>query len=268
MLMPNAWISSTRGFGGPAVIAAIPGQFPRYVQVDDGTVSDDSGMVEIMPGSSSAMAPTLSKTIYDYPTPTLLYQRGDVVTILGGSGQTSAVIANPFYVLQVLAPFDPLAAVEVRLGRMDLLTETAQWMQKIGPDTPGATPTTDWDPDREQVFSTQDGSYGIGWQANDPNTGNLRLGYFEAVPIVVGLNEYAQDLQQKLEGILTSEMPVLLYEPPFILAKGDLVVLPSGRRMVVGDVLHKFQRKAVIMGTLVRVEERQPADITYTVPLH
>lgn len=272
MILPNVWISSTRGYNGVPIIAAIPGTFPRFVQMDDGTVSDDSGMVEIMPGSSSAMAPTLSKTFYDWPVPgQLLYQRNDVITVLGGTGQSSPVIANPFYVLQVLAPFDPLAAVEVRAARMDMLTETALWLQRIKITMPGANRTPGWDPERKQVFTDSDGSFGIGVHAPDPVTGQDRWGYFAGRPFIVGLNEYAQDLQQKIEGEIVSEMPVLVYEPigpaPIDLSKGDLIVMPNGRRLIVADTLHRFQRKAVIMATLVRVEERQPGDITFSVPL-
>lgn len=268
MLLPNAWISSVRGYGGPPVIAAAPGVFPRFVQMDDGSVSDDAGMVEIMPGSSSAMAPTLSKTFYDWPVPgQLLYQRNDVITVLGGTGQSSPIIANPFYVLQVLAPFDPLAAVEVRASRMDMLTQVAQWCQRITISMPGASYTLGFDTERGQAFTQFDGSFGVGVQAPDPVTTQMRYGYFAAQPFIVGLNEYARDLQQRAEGIIDAEQPVLVYEPPIVLAKGDLIVMPTGRRLVVQDVLHKFQRKAVVMATLVRVEERNAGDITFTVPL-
>lgn len=259
MIIANAWIRSTRADGTPVY-------HRRRCQIDQAPVNRDPGMVEIMADSSSALAPMLEKILYDVPG--AAYQHGDIVTIVREDGQRGTPPANPFHVLRVQQPGAPLPATECRLARVDMLTQTAQWMQAIGPDTPGAAVDDDLDPTLFQITTDQGPSRGRGYMAPHPTTGVLCHGYFTpAVPTTIGLNEYAQSTEIADIGIVNYSHPVVIYEAPLQLGRFDVLVLADGRRLVVSALQHRLQRMDVVLAILQMTEWKQPGDVVYSLAL-
>lgn len=235
----------------------------RHVQLAEEDVQDDPGMVEIAAEASSAMAPLLRKVVLDVAGAD--YQRADLVYWVQSDDQTIIPQPHVFHVLRVLRPPWGIPGTEVSLARLDILTQTATLLERIRPEMAGATRTAAWDPTRSQVVSSADGTFGVGLTLSLP-MGATAYGYLPGVPFTLGLNEYAELLQRQDIGLVSYEHPVVLYEAPLALHKGDVLVLADGRRLVCADLQHRFQRMGVVLATLQMTEERRPGDPVYQIP--
>lgn len=145
--------------------------------------------------------------------------------------------------------------------------EVAILLPVINQFTPGATNTPAWDPVRRQVTAFTDGSFGVGWQAIDPDTGAARMGYLAPQQILVGINDTATSSQLKDYGVVNYEGPVVIYQPPIALKKFDVLVRPDGSRCVVGDHLAPAQVWGETILWTAALEARKPNDIVYSIPL-
>jgi hypothetical protein len=266
MIIQNAFVTVQRAgnyvYGGPL-------EGPIFVQIDDGSVSEDTGGVDIMAGSSTAGAPTLPKTLYSMVG--LDIQRGDVITILALTGQPDPPQNNPFYVLRVQKPGDPLAATEVSMNRYDMLNLACTWFPVITAATPGAARTATYDVYSHQGVGANTASLNDTWTAPDDLTDTQRIGYLSPRPITISLNEFAIQHEMTPMGLMEWEPPVIICERnlvnPYLYPyqKGDLIVLPDLRRIVIEDLGHFLQRTGVIMACIYKVSVREPADAVYTI---
>jgi hypothetical protein len=235
----------------------------RHVQLAEEDVQDDPGMVEIAAEASSAMAPLLRKVVLDVAGAD--YQRADLVYWVQSDDQTIIPQPHVFHVLRVLRPPWGIPGTEVSLARLDILTQTATLLERIRPDMPDVQRTAAWDARRAQLVATSDGTFGVGLVRSVPT--GIAQGYLPGIPITIGLNEYAEQTQVQDIGIVDYEHPVILYEDPILLNKGDVVVLADGRRLVCADLRHRFQRMGVVLATLQMSEARRPGDLVYQIPL-
>jgi hypothetical protein len=113
--------------------------------------------------------------------------------------------------------------------------------------------------------ATTDGTFGVGLQRTV--NGVAYNGYLPGVSVTIAINEYAEATQVQDIGLVDYEHPVLVYEQPLQFAKGDVLALADGRRLVVADLQHRLQRMGVILAILQLTEWRKTGDIVYSVPL-
>jgi hypothetical protein len=138
--------------------------------------------------------------------------------------------------------------------------QSVLYYQRITPQTAGATPTAAWDALRRGVISEGDGSFGVGWQVG------ARLGYLAPLTLIAGLNDAQQGQQQTDAGMTTYQAPLLLYAPPTVMSKGDVIVrMSDGKRFVVGDTQTPLEAFSIPIATIATLEGRQANDVIYTI---
>jgi hypothetical protein len=143
---------------------------------------------------------------------------------------------------------------------LPMFGQKAVLLVRINSDMAGATPTSAWDPHRAVTMSFGDGSYGVGWQLNG------RLGYLAPQYLVCGKNDNYKQEEVTDSGLILYQGPMVLYQPPPILRKGDVLVFSDGR-YVVGDQVTPAQVMGQTIISGAKLEARSPDDIIYTIPL-
>lgn len=138
--------------------------------------------------------------------------------------------------------------------------EQAVWFQRVNSDMPGATPTPGWDAVRGVSTTYQDGSYGVGWQINGS------LGYLPPQLIQCAKNDNFRQEEITDAGLTIYQGPVVLYMPPAVLRKGDVLVFSDGR-YAVGDEITPAQVMGQTVITGAKLEQRSSDDIVQTLPL-
>lgn len=137
----------------------------------------------------------------------------------------------------------------------------------ITPETPGASSVASYDTRRAQMTNYSDGTFGVGWTATDPVTGVARKGYFSPQSIGVGINDAETTYQRNAAGVIVYTKPIIYWQPPVSIKKGDLVIRPDGRRYVVADAVTPGQVWGTTIINFAELESRSVQDITYQVPL-
>lgn len=259
VFLPNASINMMRSDG-----TRVPGYWDRPVQWIDSPLEEDSGMVEIMSGSSSAMAPLITKKLMDWPDADE-YQKSDLVFLnqLWGQYNYPKITPGPWHVLRALRPSGFFRQTQVRLARVDFNVQNAIWYQHIDPTMPDIFKTASWEPTLNQLLSTADGSFGIGYARQ--YQGNTYFGYLPGRKVSIGINEYSEETTVNDIGVVDYEHPVIIYEQPLSFTKWDIIELEDGRRLVITDLQHRFQRMGVVIAILQMTEARKPGDIVYSV---
>jgi len=137
----------------------------------------------------------------------------------------------------------------------------------ITPETPGATTSASYDTRRAQATNYSDGTFGVGWTATDPVTGAARKGYLSSQTVNVGINDAETAYERSAAGVIVYTKPVVYWQPPVTIKKGDLIVRPDGRRYVVGDSVTPGQVWGTTIINYAELESRSVQDITYQIPL-
>lgn len=137
----------------------------------------------------------------------------------------------------------------------------------ITPEMPGVATVGSYDSYRAQATNYSDGTFGVGLTATDPTTQVLRKGYFSPQPVSVGINDTETTYERNAAGMIVYTKPVIYWQPPVAIKKGDLIIRPDGRRYIVGDVVTPGQVWGTTIINYAELESRSIQDITYQVPL-
>jgi len=73
--------------------------------------------------------------------------------------------------------------------------------------------------------------------------------------------------ERSAAGVIVYTKPVVYWQPPVTIKKGDLIVRPDGRRYVVGDSVTPGQVWGTTIINYAELESRSVQDITYQIPL-
>lgn len=127
-------------------------------------------------------------------------------------------------------------------------------------------PTTSRDAVRHQSVSFQDGTYGDGYQNTDPVTGQVRNGYYAAVPTGIAINDKVTQSNVTGGGLSIYEKPLAYATPPLVLGKGDVLIW-GVIRYVVEDDITPLQVYGVTVLQIVTLEKRSLDNFIYALPL-
>jgi hypothetical protein len=100
----------------------------------------------------------------------------------------------------------------------------------------------------------------VGWQINGS------LGYLPPQLIQCAKNDNFRQEEITDAGLTIYQGPVVLYMPPAVLRKGDVLVFSDGR-YAVGDEITPAQVMGQTVITGAKLEQRSSDDIVQTLPL-
>jgi hypothetical protein len=249
------WSAELVDWAEAPILPQVPRTTGAYVEPRWGPIDTDGGF---------------SDPALNYEGPIDAYAKNGLLYIVEhiGQGGRPVPVPGPWHILGADRQGLPPRAF-VRLARVNFTTVRCLWYQHITSTMPGAFSTPAWQPDLQQILATDDGSFGIGvgapYPGPGPMTGQTYLGYFPGVPVDIGLNEYAEEFRSQELGLLDYQHPVLIYEAPLAFSKFDIIALPDGRRLLVSDLRHRFQRMGCTLAYLQMAELWRSDSLIYQV---